>query len=262
MSIHELPLNVKTQIFSYLTKNELAKASRVCTDWKGLTNKDVLWSAIAEEILQNNAPIPKKNIKDFLRLHVAISNDEIIQKLQFFVNQINPGKNGLFRCFIKGCQEELCPIIFSIMDNKDRISIDETKDFIETIVAINGIGDGSLNDIQDVDYLLKTNLASCRKHFVDKIIYHKSVVRNGMTKVYIEFPKLPNKPSLLPLNRKIEQIALMKIDELNHPRYFKFTQFVHSLQSVISEIFDNRITSQVSSSAPIKRAREEKRSEK
>ncbi len=220
LSFQEIPRDIKEQIFFHFTIKDHSIASQVCKEWNEISDQDSFWKKIAKEILKKDIPIPSHQIKKRLKTIIANSNDEIIEKIQSFVNEVTLEKNGRFQCFIRGHQDHLHPIVFTILNQKERMEIDESQDIIENVIAINGIGEADVKNIVVTNYSEKQKINSSLETKEDIVIYKLSIGLKRKVKMIIVLPNLSGptyKGWCFPLIKKLDQIAKEKLDELNSP---------------------------------------------
>ncbi len=215
LSIQEFPKNIKEEIFSFFSMNELSKACQVCKEWNEISLQDRVWKKVAKDVLKNDIPVPTNNVKKRLQAICVASNDEIIERIESFVKQVTPGINAQFQCFIREKDSKPAPITLTILTNNDRNTIDEAEgDITENVIAINGIGNASLKEVSSYKRNNKVQTMAFLSGKKDKAIYRLTVDRRLKGEIVV--PHLPHLPyyTTLPLNQEIEKIAIKKITSL------------------------------------------------
>ena len=97
--VYYLPETVSSQIFSCLNPDDLCRCACVCRQWRRVTEYDVVWREVAARIL--GLDLPPRNVK-LLFKEIAgqqvRSDDELLERVQAFVDRVQLGQKGSFRC--------------------------------------------------------------------------------------------------------------------------------------------------------------------
>lgn len=219
-----LPEEVSLQIFSYLEKSDLASCCEVNKGWRRLASDNELWAPIARQMF-NGEDLKVPNIKASLQVFESKklkSNEEILDRLQAFINRISLDNNARFRCIIttgsryqaisvefKGTQDEIAPQMLPA--NTNNLTDFNFKD---DCIATNGIGDGSLVAYQPPEHLPK----ACRTYTLFGIREHIHVFtpNDGPFQAVLRFPD-PHMIGLehqTDMEHRIMNMVQVKLDKL------------------------------------------------
>jgi len=84
------------EIFSCLDMKELAKCCRISQKWHKFASQDRLW----RRWLPESTVLRKMNIKEYINSCAIISLNQLIQRIQEFVDQLPLNEIGVFTCFL------------------------------------------------------------------------------------------------------------------------------------------------------------------
>ncbi len=115
VSLNTLPDEVKHLILWNLDAKSLGNCCRVSKQFNKLSSHDDLWKALFPEVSFPNGTSAKK----YLDAHAVTSEDEIVQRIQKFVDKVPLNKIGSFKAicpFNPGC-EVTVEIGYGILDS-------------------------------------------------------------------------------------------------------------------------------------------------
>lgn len=154
LSISEFPGVIICEIFKFLNFRDLANCCKVSKLWNRLASSPAVWATLAQVYLGLHvSPSADLNIKSMVTEIVCLSNDQIVRRLQKFLNRCSLERNGRFRCILgsgQGYRHITLEIKRYDRDGTEGIAIQECY------LAPQGIGDGHLQQpemtsIQNLD---------------------------------------------------------------------------------------------------------------
>ena len=222
-----LPEETSFQIFSYLEKPDLASCCQVNKGWRRLASDNELWATIARQMFKGEA-LNVPNIKAFLQKlesQKLKSNEEIIDRLQAFIDRISLGQNARFRCLVstgsgyqaisvefKATKDKIAKISNTLTACEDNLT---DLDFKDDCIAINGIGNGSLVAPQPPEYQPKSQSLSKQLAMRERIIVC-TIPINGPFQAVLRFPELPHTDleHQTDMEHNITHMVQVKLDKL------------------------------------------------
>jgi hypothetical protein len=193
-----LPVELSSQVISYLDKRSLGKCNQLSREWK-----------VATDYFLKKAEQLK-------------SNDEIIRVVQSFLADVSLGKNAKFTCLLSlGRNYQILSVEVKgtkapIIRTPNELSTNLREfHFTEHYIAVNGISDGSLATLDLPEYQLRSTRALSQRALEE----HSFVVETpigGPFQAMLRFPTLPNSAidNLTPIEKRIQTLLRQKIGEL------------------------------------------------
>ncbi len=222
MNTHPLTIlssPIVEHIFSYLTPSDLCIAEQVCSDWKAFSSQDKFWKEILEKILKDfkePLPLPSNQFKKFFKEHIAISNDDIAEKVQTFITKLLPEKKGCFQCIQKS-NDDLKPFItIHFWKGLKPFNAHEKEVIHQTVLAIHSIGEGDLkNPLQKPKSSRVFNSSHIQFDLNLKTLFQRiPKPHDWQAIVHYSFFLSPNKPSQL--EEKIKEIVGSTLEKLHN----------------------------------------------
>lgn len=145
-----MPREISRHILSFLKPFDLAQCCQVNSEWNRLASHDDIWLEIAKKIFINGAnlhPKTKARIKAWDSHHLK-SHEEILDRIQSFLDKISLGQNARFKC-IAQAENGLQTISIEIKGDKKSPDFDYYQDqlnfdFTEDYVFVNDFNNGFL----------------------------------------------------------------------------------------------------------------------
>ena len=92
--IQSLPEEIAFEIFSYLDPIELGRCCAVSCHWNAIASDERLW----KQLFPGLAVPQDKSVKEYVDLCSIKSMDELVVRIQKFVQRVQLNKKGEFRC--------------------------------------------------------------------------------------------------------------------------------------------------------------------
>lgn len=215
-----IPSDLTLQIFSFLDRSSLGRCCQVSRDWNALASSNSVWVHFAKKIF-NGEILRTANIKGLLRdiePQILYSNDEIVGRIQAFIDKVPLGKNARFRCVLSTVQGYQ-PISLEVKGTQQS----EVLDFKEDYFAVKALGNGSLSTPAPLDCPISLHV-QCTKSvqvpsthaFSERIIAYTNP-HLGPFEVMLRFPCVPPIMSrdYTMIENRIDQIVREKIDNID-----------------------------------------------
>jgi len=242
--VRRVPNELQLAIFSCLNQADLIHCSQTCSRWNFIANDQELWQKIADKIFTSGtlqAPFIKGFLRQFAhqKLH---SNDQLVLRVQEFLDKIRAGQRAKFICFLgEGSQYQT-------------ISVEILPKYIITRETgpLRRFSDWDINNLEfdleehyfslqpiSDDGVLSTSIMSNYRHRNQRSAYF---ARQGDEMVYFSYRKSHNACLRIPYD--LESSALqIRIDSLIHQRLDQLEGPLFKWKCILSEKMTNLGTS-------------------
>ncbi len=211
-----LPDALSLNTFSYLRKEDLVICGLISKHWGHLTSQNQLWEIVARRIF--TGPFSEKcNYKLFLQQESKKinTNEEIIDRIQKFINKISLGKNGRLLCSLEVPKGAI--ISLEIIGARDKIT--DAHEITEHWIALNAINDPTAIADQSERYESRS-IYTTRLDETTETTLVSSSNQNKSILAILKFPKLSDTHiSPIPMEYRIASIMEKKVQELSDQLY-------------------------------------------
>ncbi len=126
LNFDSIPNGVDVMIFSYLGIKDLGNCCRVSKNWKTFVSSDIFWKQLLPNLYGANLHSPKQNFKEFLDLHICITEEKVSERLDRFMQKLEKDQTGVFKCYLQGIDTQLLITIKRGAPKNHEISITDT----------------------------------------------------------------------------------------------------------------------------------------
>ena|ERR1700722_16914117 len=237
--IKDLPPECALNILSNLGQKDLGHCSQVCTQWEAFVSDNALWKPGVQQKFSQVQTVPSfKQLLKEVNAQQLQSNDEIVDRVQKFLDRVSLGQNARFRCIIgsgqgqkvlsieiKGKKEGAVVLNNEFADPADGIyefanPANNISDFnfIEDYYAPNGIGNEKLTNPTPPRYKPRWHLERSDEDLSQHPSFEVFRIATSARGPFLAIMRSPAY-SNSPISLEIKNAMRIKLDKIAHQSF-------------------------------------------